>query len=276
MVDLARQHLPAPVADRWIELLRPGLRLRRARPGEAVVGRLGGLPQLPRDVGWPRWAGEGWLAFVAAIDCGSLPSDSLDIPLPRGGVLLFFYLDGDEAVGSWAPETQAGARVIYVPAGVPTAPRHTPRAVPAYREVPLTAEAIVTGPDWEHPALEAATADLPAETRRFMADLGNGDPFRTALGRQATQPAHRVGGYAHPIQGSVEVDAAQVVLGGRAGYGDPALREEARRWTLLAQIDSDEDAGMCWGDVGTLYWLIRPDDLRAHRFDQAVFTWQCT
>jgi uncharacterized protein YwqG len=34
--------------------------------------------------------------------------------------------------------------------------------------------------------------------------------------------------------------------------------------------------GMCWGDVGTLYWLIRPDDLKAHKFDQTVFTWQCS
>ncbi|WP_307936554.1 DUF1963 domain-containing protein [Salinispora arenicola] len=31
-----------------------------------------------------------------------------------------------------------------------------------------------------------------------------------------------------------------------------------------------------WGDVGMLYWLIRPEDLTARRFDRALFTWQCS
>ncbi|MEU9448730.1 DUF1963 domain-containing protein [Streptomyces sp. NPDC048277] len=48
---------------------------------------------------------------------------------------------------------------------------------------------------------------------------------------------------------------------------------------LLAQFDSDSDsdsdARMTWGGEGTLYWLIRPEDLAAHRFDQARLTVQC-
>jgi len=31
---------------------------------------------------------------------------------------------------------------------------------------------------------------------------------------------------------------------------------------------------MMWGCVGTLYWMIRPEDLAARRFDMALFTWQ--
>ncbi|WP_370643399.1 DUF1963 domain-containing protein [Amycolatopsis sp. DSM 110486] len=30
------------------------------------------------------------------------------------------------------------------------------------------------------------------------------------------------------------------------------------------------------GDVGTIYWVIRSDDLAAGRFDAARFTMQCT
>ncbi|GIF58139.1 YwqG family protein [Asanoa iriomotensis] len=275
LVEVARRHLPEPVADRWIGLLRPGLWLRKALPGESVVARLGGLPELPRDVGWPRWKGQGWLGFVAAIDCGSLPADSLDIALPGDGTLLFFYRDRDEVVGTWAPETQAGARVTYVPAGVPTSPRSTPSGVPTYREVALTAEAIVTGPDWDHPAFRASITDLAPEHRAFMDDYRNRDDFAWALSDLVGRPWHGVGGHADPVQGPVEMDAAQVVLGGRADWTGPAVHEEAQRWVLLAQIDSDEEANMCWGDVGTLYWLVRPADLRARDFDRAVFTWQC-
>lgn len=53
------------------------------------------------------------------------------------------------------------------------------------------------------------------------------------------------------------------------------VAEEARRWTLLAQIDSDREADLRWGDVGTPYWLIHPEDLAARDFGAARFTWQC-
>jgi uncharacterized protein YwqG len=109
-----------------------------------------------------------------------------------------------------------------------------------------------------------------------MGDPANSDPFRLALGEQATGPRHRIGGYAQPVQGSVEVDVAQVQLGGRVEYTDPALYQEAERWTLLAQIDTDAGADMMWGDCGALYWLMRRDDLTARRFHAALFTWQCS
>ncbi|MFA7763935.1 DUF1963 domain-containing protein [Streptomyces sp. NRRL S-448] len=44
---------------------------------------------------------------------------------------------------------------------------------------------------------------------------------------------------------------------------------------LLAPIDTADEADMMWGNVDTLYWLIRPADLAAGRFDEASFAWQC-
>ncbi|WP_377271599.1 DUF1963 domain-containing protein [Peterkaempfera sp. SMS 1(5)a] len=43
---------------------------------------------------------------------------------------------------------------------------------------------------------------------------------------------------------------------------------------LPAQFGSDSDAGMLWKDCSVLYWLIRPEDLTARRFEKAIFTWQ--
>jgi hypothetical protein len=85
---------------------------------------------------------------------------------------------------------------------------------------------------------------------------------------------HRAGGYAAPVQGDVEYEVARVALGG-VNWRDPRLLEEAGRWVLLAQFDTDDRANMMWGDTGTLYWLIRPEDLDDRRFDEALFTWQC-
>ncbi|WP_027931562.1 DUF1963 domain-containing protein [Amycolatopsis thermoflava] len=87
----------------------------------------------------------------------------------------------------------------------------------------------------------------------------------TALAATVPSSAHQIGGYAFPIQHAVEQDVAIW----------PAVQEEARRWVALAQIDSDDETGMMWGDAGRLHWLIRAADLAAGRFDAASFTWQC-
>jgi uncharacterized protein YwqG len=278
LTAVAQRHLPAAVADRWTALLRPGLYLWAAGAGEPAVVELGGLPALPVDVAWPKWAERGPLNFVAKIDLGSIPTDLIDIELPADGTLLLFYrdpdLDGYEyVVEATVPGSQAGARVIYVPAEVPVVETTPPPGITPYTRVRLAAETIVTGPDAEHPMLAAAIQDLSAEDREFMDDVVKRDPFRLALDRHVPKPRHRIGGYANPIQGSVEEDAAQAQLGG-VDYANPALYLEARRWTLLAQIDSDDDAGMRWGDCGRLYWLIRPEDLAASKFEAALFTWQ--
>ncbi|MFI9816109.1 YwqG family protein [Saccharothrix variisporea] len=283
LANLARRHLPPDVAERWTSLIRPGVRLR-VRDGGRRVGYLGGVPFLPADVAWPEWEGEGSLNFVASIDCGRLPANSLDIALPDSGTLLFFYYDPESAyldgteyhptVGSWEPASQAGARVLYVPPGVPTEERDTPLDIEPYDYAPLVATPIATGPDWYHPEFRARCRDLSEDDLDFLDDHGNGDDFARALSAVRSHPSHQLGGHAHPIQSAVELEAAQSVLGPGAEW--ESVAEEARRWTLLAQIDSDREAGMRWGDLGTLYWLIRPEDLAARDFGASAFTWQCT
>lgn len=288
LVAFARRHLPPAVAERWIALIRPAVRLRTCRRGEKRVGQLGGVPSLPDDVAWPKWEGEGSLNFVASIDCGRLPSGAFDIALPDSGTLLFFYFDCESGyfdpeypprtVGVWDPESLIGARVLFIPAGTPVAERATPSDIQPYDFVPLTAKPILTGPDWRHPAFRAACLDLSDADRAFLDDHANGDKFAGALSRLTPSPHHRVGGHAVPVQGAVELDVAQASLGVRGPFDAEALaalKQEGQRWTLLAQIDTDREADMMWGDVGTLYWLIRPDDLAARDFEASSFTWQC-
>ncbi len=43
----------------------------------------------------------------------------------------------------------------------------------------------------------------------------------------------------------------------------------------MLQVDSDDEAGMMWGDAGMLYYWIRDDDLAARRFDRAWCVMQC-
>lgn len=277
---VAREHLPADIADTWITLLRPAARLEHASPGDLVVGQLGGLPVLHEAAVWPHWSEHGPLTFVASLNCGQLASLGLDIPLPKDGTLAFFYFDGqyDDAqslVIFQDPESLEGSRVLYIPPGASAIPRPCPAGIKPYPKMDLTAQPVTTYPNSGQRALMEAFQKPGEDPRSFLNHPVNDDRFMEALWELETGPVHQVGGYAFPVQGPIEYEVAQAALGGKAAWTDPALEREARTWTLLAQIDSDGRAKMMWGDAGTLYWMMRPSDLRAGDFDAASFTWQC-
>jgi len=104
----------------------------------------------------------------------------------------------------------------------------------------------------------------------------NDDSFQETLHERFTGPLHQIGGYATPVQGPVEYEVSHAALGGLVSADDPALAAEMANWTLLAQIDSDDRSGMMWGDVGSLYWLTRRQDLAEGRIEGSSFTWQCS
>lgn len=261
----ARTSLPTEMAEAWLSLLRPAVRLLHADRSQTPVGHLGGEPPLPAAVEWPHWDGHGPLTYIAGIDCAALAAHEVEVGLPPDGHLLFFYFDGqldngDALVLPGEPGSQAGARVLHLEAGQPVAPRTAPDGIRAYPRVPLAAQVIVTAPSYDHPVLHDT---FGAEFTHARQHPVRGREFCGVIWSSGPTPLHQLGGYAWPVQGDVEYEVASTDA------------DHPRDWILLAQIDSDDTAHMMWGDSGILYWLIRPDDLAARRFDRAAFTWQC-
>lgn len=96
-------------------------------------------------------------------------------------------------------------------------------------------------------------------------------------------PAHQVLGHPQPIQSDMQLEcqlaANGVYCGDRSSHSDPrrpALEPGATGWRLLLQLDSDDSAGMMWGDSGMLYFWIREADRRARGFDAAWMILQCS
>jgi hypothetical protein len=280
VAEIASRHLPAGIAARWLRLLRPAATLRRAAAGTRVAAVLGGHPVLPDSVAWPAWEGHGPLSFVAAVDCAALAPVPLDISLPQAGALLFFYFDGQYdnhgvTVGFWDPATLAGARVLYAGPGENASVRECPAGTQPYPRVELAAEPVVTFPGFEHPDLQATFLTPGEDLRSFLNHPVNDEAFLQALTDRRPGPCHQVGGYAAPVQGPVEYEAAAAALGTRNRGDDPQLQAEQAQWTLLAQIDSDDGAGMMWGDCGCLYWLARRAEMTDSHLPPTSFTWQC-
>lgn len=278
---LAAEHLPESDLEQWLALLRPAVQLVPLSDDGVPVARFGGPPSLPEGADWPEWPGHGPLSYIGELRCDRLAAFPLDVRVPSDGRLLFFYFDGSyddgaATVGTWDASTLQGARVVHVTDGTPSAPRPAPEGIAVYPEREYGGRAIVTHPGLEHPDLEAAFRPPGQDEDWFDDHPVNADDFTEALHERHTAPLHQVGGYADPVQGPVEHEVALAALDNEVPHGDPRLDEEARRWELLLQVDTDDDLGMEWGDAGVLYWMTRADD---HGDDVPLgdvsFTWQC-
>jgi uncharacterized protein YwqG len=136
----------------------------------------------------------------------------------------------------------------------------------------LVAESQLTYAPWESFAVQ---------------QLGLSDGERLAYGQALTddqpdQVIHRLLGHPDPVQGDMQLEcqlaSSGIYCGDARSQHDPraaALGAGAAEWRLLLQIDSDQDAGMLWGDVGRIYYWIRAQDLAARRLDQAWLILQC-
>lgn len=290
--ELASRHLGRLAADAWLDLLSPAIRLVHAQPGDPVVAQLGGLPALPIN-SWPVWQGHGPLSHVLSIDCASLTRLLPAWNLPDSGRLAFFYFDGHYdnyqgtgTVGVWDPATQDGAQVLWLhpeestPAHLTHVPSPSPPGLTAFPAVALTAIPTLTWPTYEHPELRRIwAANGLAEPRPGVPSPPVEALYEALHERWYVTPQHQVGGHPQPEQGPVELELAELALRSAGAtsidYSEPAVDEHAHGWQLLAQVDTDDDAKMMWGDMGKLYFMIHPEDLEGRRFGQMRFTWQC-
>jgi Domain of unknown function (DUF1963) len=277
--QLADAHLGAELGARIADLARPAVRLVRTAAGAdpGVMSRLGGDPMLPAGSRWPKWRGEP-LSFLALIDLSEITPGVVDGLPDEPGLLNFFYAAGDQPWGS-EPGDGGGWRVLGADlddAWLTTPPRRA-RRFPARG---LRAEPTLTIPGWEEDVLEDLTQE---EQDRF--------DRLTGAWRQITGPAgdwpdgepdHRVGGWPNLVQAPLWPVAQLASAGldishsyGYSGKQAAALHDGAGRWRLLLQLDTDDEMGWMWGDVGRLYFVIAEDDLRAGRFGGTWLVLQC-
>lgn len=243
--------------------------------------RYGGLPFLPPDVSWPR-SPEGPLHFVGQLDFAELANcGGTSLPeLPKDGLLAFFY-DVENQPWGTGPADRAFWRLVYVPPGAELTSRSPPAELlkadrPVLPSCHLRPAAGLSLPDWSDihaPAWPDGWDDEQAEElielRRKLA--GTDTPDRGA---------DQVRGHPNWWQEDGRLDAQLAANGVDAlhaleGPEAERLRPGAADWNLLWQVGTDEALGFVWGSYGTLYLLIRDEDLRACRFERAWLMLQC-
>ena len=94
---------------------------------------------------------------------------------------------------------------------------------------------------------------------------------------QSPDPKHQLFGHPYLYQSDTMDITCQLVSNGiytgdSVAYSDPELadlRQGAKEWMFLMQLDSDFDANMFWGiSEGSLYFWIKREHLKKHYFQE--------
>ncbi len=273
-------------------LARPAVGLVPQKISSSELGlgesRLGGTPDLPPNLEWPRWSpsiprkdkfarpwqpnGPAPLGLIAQIDLSSLPR--IDDSLPHTGWLYFFY---DRYCEPWGfdPADRECCRVLYANCdrsvlmrAQPPADADADHVAPACR---LEARAQWTIPD-EPPGVEYDSPVYDAYRELCEKRIHAGGPTN-----------HHLLGYPQVLQNPMELECQLasngVFCGTPAGFQSEqgqALAGGADDWQLLLQVDSDDEGpGWMWGDLGRLYYWVKRQDLASLRFQDAWLVLQC-
>jgi uncharacterized protein YwqG len=281
--ELIGAELPR-VATELQALIRNSIRIKTAPiKDEALLppgtSKFGGLPDLPEGVAWPDWNGEP-LAFIAQFRLEEVAPFDVERLLPVTGMLYFFYDARQETWGDTS-EDRGGARVLYYDGDVARIKR-TPfpetlhewgRDYPACR-LEMSSQLSLPTSDSIHVISLDLTEEETASYNKLWEWLADTD---------GELPDHRLSGYPRPVQGddmeelcawatgSVDVASAESYQSERA----VELRETAKDWQLLLQVDSDNNPMMMWGDAGTIYYWIKREDLAQRNFEDAWLVLQC-
>ena len=234
-----------------------------------VFTKIGGQPLASKNFEWPKWKGQS-LAFIMQIKLSEISLLSQFARFPQKGLLYVFY-DKKQTTWGFDPIDKGSWKIIF------EAEQDDLDIVPYpedieddywYEEVKLEQKLIKTYPSWEDKKIE--TLELNQEQTHCYINF--------CVSHYQRKPKHQIGGIASAIQSPNMDLECQLVSCGFKSYESQKVKEiEKHRsdWMLLLQIDSDDDAGFMWGDVGMLYFWIKKEDLEKSNFENVWMILQC-
>lgn len=236
--------------------------------------KIGGKPDVPDDFMWPK-GNSGYLSFIAQINLEKASNYDLEKVLPSKGFLYFFY-DSKQETWGFDPKDVGSWQVIFYEGEVSELKRiDFPKDLP--EEGRFSACKVDMKSEKSYPAWESIYIDelnLSEEEQDAYFDFREGKIEDSLI--------NKILGHPDQIQSDMQLECQLVsnglYCGDASGYSDPRRKElekGVKEWRLLLQIDSDENAGMMWGDVGRIYFWIRADDLANKRFDKVWMILQC-
>lgn len=240
------------------------------------ASKVGGCPDLSPGITWPEWKGRP-LSFLAQIDLAELSEFEASELLPSSGILSFFY-DSEQGTWGFDPNDIGSWRVIFSKESGPNLiRRNLPDVLPECAQFPTCSVSFYQ--ENTLPPFDSMVVDSLGLSKQEQ------DTYLRFLGAYEEEHggvAHRILGHPDPIQGDMQLECQLVSHGLYAGdasaYQHPRRKElepGSLEWRLLLQLDSDNNAGMMWGDAGRLYFWIQEGALKERDFHKVWMILQC-
>jgi len=196
--------------------------------------------------------------------------------MPRSGALFFFFEGGENAWG-FSSKDRGSSRVLYSSKPLREIPV---RSFPADLDEELRFKGVELG-------LQPVERTVPGFQDQVLEGLEmapeESEAYFNFVGSRQEDRIHRMGGYPDCVQGDPKLEAQLVshglYCGDQTGYKigkKRGLWPGAKDWELLLQVDSDDRAGMMWGDVGRIYFLIQKERLAERQFGKTWLVFQCS
>ena len=242
--------------------LKPALSLQKTE--SEVDSYLGGDPHLPGDHEWPERSNKP-LSFLACLDLAEIATTATIDWLPAQGKLLIFY-DMEEQPWGFDPKDRDGWSVLHIE----QQSREPTRESVELPKHPVCFKPFRSLPGWERlPKLGVTLTDDEFDT------------YDEGVYNQNTE--HQIGGYPLPVQNDYMEEEAQLAshglyLGDAYAYSSKEGKEllpGAKDWRLLLQIATDDELGVMWGDVGSLYFWVQEERAKQGDFSNVWLVLQC-
>ena len=254
----ASRHFEQAVTERILQSTVQSYRLYEKAPSGTPVfsNRIGGFPDLPSNVPWPEWKGRR-LDFIAQINCSQLPKDAIHLGFPSRGMMWFFFDLTEQPWGN-EPQDKGGFRVLYQEAPSSDellAEDKEQESIVSPKYIGFTKELTFS------PVLEDALADMEINDDLF----GRYIDFLDSLHGEEDDLS-RLGGYPDAVNRDLRIVSSIVSRGNELSsvsytIAEAEAKEETKNWIMLLQIDSDEDMGLMFGDLGKIAYYIERDKL---------------
>ncbi|MFZ1700350.1 MAG: YwqG family protein [Pyrinomonadaceae bacterium] len=263
-----------------------GIDLVESEDDTEPVSKLGGNPYLPNNFAWPTNKTRP-LELVLQVNLADVVEFDVWKQLPDRGLLTFFY-DIEEQPWGFDPKDVAGFKVHYSPPELPVHQRQSPES-----EFKLPKRQLRFRFSQSVPSVGSRSYERLTEIIRFSSD-DEADRFFDGFGLDLAMSGssykrnhwggkHRLLGHSDNVQGDMQLEAELVsnglYAGDPSGYEDPRaleLESHADEWILLLQVDSDESIDLMWGDVGSIYYWIKREDLANRNFSNTWLVLQCS
>lgn len=246
--------------------------------------KFGGKPDVPKDFKWFYYEGENFngetqnrpLSFLAQINCEEVKKYDENGLLPTKGILYFFY---ELSTMTWGfdPQDKGSAKVFYFDGYVTELNR---------AEFPDDME-----DEFKLPEIQLdfnKKFDLPSyEEFNELCNYDNWDEYdeiRVLKGYEQEEVISKLLGYADVIQNGMLLECEKVTNGIYCGDIPQidnemlkCLKKNCNQWQLLFQLDTvtTNDFELMFGDCGRIYFYIKKDDLKIHKFDNCWLILQC-